>query len=173
MRKFIKGYDIWVEGSWCEVTKNGEFIYEGSVSEDMSCEDIYRCVNAKIVFKLNGKFLMSYTAIDEGYGEREITREQLALENNCNIEDIEVTKEVESLESVLWDMICEGDNSIETNNLYWKLKGLEIRKTKDCWGCEVYFGYKNGKQYTDYFDIVSDLKEQYPIFNLIEVQEGC
>ena len=55
------------------------------------------------------------------------------------------------------------------NNLYWKLKGLEIRKAKDCWGCDVYFGYKDGKQYTDYFDAVSELKEQYPIFNLIEV----
>ena len=169
MEKFIKGYKICIDGTWCEVTRNGEFIYEGSISEDMTCEDVYRCVTAKIVFKLNGKFLMAYTAIDEAYGEREITREQLAIENNCNIEDIEVTKEVESLESVLWDMIVDGDNSLETNNLYWKLKGLEIRKEKDCWGCEVYFGYKDGKQYTDYFDAVSELKEQYPIFNLIEV----
>ena len=169
MKKEIKGYKIWIEGAWCEVTRNGEFIYEGSISEDMTCEDVYRCITAKIVFKLNGKFLMAYTAIDEAYGEREITREQLAIENNCNIEDIEVTKEVESLESVLWDMIVEGDDSLETNNLYWKLKGLEIRKEKDCWGCEVYFEYKDGKQYTDYFDVVSELKEQYPIFNLIEV----
>ena len=169
MMKNIKGYEKYIEGTWCEVTKEGNFIYEGSVSEDMTHEDIYKCITAEIVFKLNGKFLMAYTAIDEAYGEREVTREQLAIENNCSIEDIEVTKEVESLESVLWDMIADGDNSLETNNLYWKLKGLEIRKEKDCWGCDVYFGYKDGKQYTDYFDVVSELKEQYPIFNLIEV----
>lgn len=71
--------------------------------------------------------------------------------------------------NVLWDMIFDGDDSMETNNLYWKLKGLEIKKLKDCWGCECYFGYKDGKQYTDSYDCVSDLKEQYPIFKLIEV----
>ena len=169
MEKIIKGYKIWIDGTWCEVTRNGEFIYEGSISEDMTCEDVYRCITAKIVFKLNGKPLMSYSAINEAYGEREAIIEHLAYENNCNIGDIEGTKEVESLESVLWDMIVEGDDSLETNNLYWKLKGLEIRKEKDCWGCDVYFGYKDGKQYTDYFDVVSELKEQYPIFNLIEV----
>ena len=171
MMKKINGYNIWIEGTWCEVTKNGEFIYEGSISEDMTCEDVYRYINAKIVFKLNGKFLMSYYAMNEGYGEREIVKEQLAYENNCKVEDIEVVKEVESLESVLWDMIFDGDDSVETNNLYYKLKGLEIRKEKDCLGCDVYFGYKDGKQYTDYFDVVSELKEQYPIFTLIKVAE--
>ena len=170
MRKDIKGYKIWIEGTWCEVTtKDGEFIYEGSISEDMTHEDVYRYINAKIVYRLNGKFLLGYNAIHEAFGEREAIKEQLAYENNCDIKDITVEKEIESLESILWDMIVEGDNSLETNNLYWKLKGLEIRKEKDCWGCEVYFGYKDGKQYTDYFDVVSELKEQYPIFNLIEV----
>lgn len=73
-------------------------------------------------------------------------------------------------ESTLWDMIMDGDNSIETNNSYWKLKGLEIKQSRDCWGCNSWFGYKDGKQYTDFFDTVSDLKEAYPIFKLIEVK---
>ena len=158
MMKNINGYKIWVEGTWCEVTKNGEFIYEGSISEDMTCEDVYRCITAKIVFKLNGKFLMAYDAIHEAYGEREAIKEQLAYENNCKVEDIEAVKEFESLESLLFDIV--KDNNIE---------GLEIRKEKDCWGCEVYFGYKDGKQYTDYFDVLSELKEQYPIFNNIQI----
>ena len=101
MMKSINGYNIWVEGTWCEVTKNGEFIYEGTVSEDMTCEDVYRCIEAKIVFKLNGKFLMSYDALNEGFGEREVVREQLAYENNCKIEDIEVVKELAEINSVI------------------------------------------------------------------------
>lgn len=98
MEKIIKGYKIWIEGTWCEVTKDGKFIYEGSVSEDMTCEDVYKCVTANIVFKLNDKVLMKYTAIDEFYGEREETLKTLAYENNCKVEDIEVIKELGYLE---------------------------------------------------------------------------
>lgn len=41
---------------------------------------------------------------------------------------------------------------------------LEIIKGIDCWGSISYFGYKNGKQYTEDHWSVSDLIEQYPEF---------
>ena len=94
MMKNIKGYKICIEGTWCEVTKEGNFIYEGSVSEDMTHEDIYKCITAEIVFKLNDKVLLRYNALNEVFGEREITKEQLAFENNCSTKDIKIVKEL-------------------------------------------------------------------------------
>lgn len=35
----------------------------------------------------------------------------------------------------------------------------EIRKSNDPWGVECYFGYKNGRQYTDAYDTLSELLE--------------
>lgn len=35
----------------------------------------------------------------------------------------------------------------------------EIRKASDPWGAECYFGYKNGRQYTDAYDTLSELLE--------------
>ena len=94
MMKNIKGYEIYIEGTWCEVTKEGNFIYEGSVSEDMTHEDIYKCITAEIVFKLNDKVLLRYDALNEAFGEREVIKGQLAFENNCNVKDIKVVKEL-------------------------------------------------------------------------------
>ena len=42
---------------------------------------------------------------------------------------------------------------------------LEIKTCKDCWGCTVYYGYKDGKQYTDFYDCKEELIEDYPEFN--------
>ena len=94
MMKNIKGYEIYIEGTWCEVTKEGNFIYEGSVSEDMTHEDIYICITAEIVFKLNDKVLLRYNALNEVFVEREITKEQLAFENNCSTKYIKIVKEL-------------------------------------------------------------------------------
>ena len=41
---------------------------------------------------------------------------------------------------------------------------LEIKELKDCWGSTSYFGYKDGKQYTDACDTMEELKENYDIF---------
>lgn len=41
---------------------------------------------------------------------------------------------------------------------------LEIIKGMDCWGSISYFGYKNGKQYTEDHWSITDLIECYPEF---------
>lgn len=45
--KKIKGYDIYIGGTWCEVTKNGEHIFDGSVEEGISAEEVYRLIIGK------------------------------------------------------------------------------------------------------------------------------
>ncbi len=40
--KTINGYNIYIGGTWCEVTKNGDHIYDGSVEEGMTAEEVYR-----------------------------------------------------------------------------------------------------------------------------------
>ena len=42
---------------------------------------------------------------------------------------------------------------------------LEIKELKDCWGSYSYFGFKDGKQYTEGFDTIEELKENYEEFN--------
>ena len=39
-----------------------------------------------------------------------------------------------------------------------------IRFCKDCLGCHSYFGFKNDKQYTEAYDSLLELFEDYPEF---------
>ena len=46
---------------------------------------------------------------------------------------------------------------------------LEIKELKDCWGSYSYFGYKDNKQYTEGYDTIEDLKEQYEEFKNVQI----
>lgn len=89
--KLINGYLICKEGTWCEVTKNGEHIFDGNVDENMTFEQIYQEINKEVVFSLNGKEILSYDLLNEFAGERDSTIELLAQENKCDAKDIEIT----------------------------------------------------------------------------------
>lgn len=98
MRKQIKDLTIWIEGTWCEVKdKDGKFIYGGSVEENMTHEDVYKALTARLEFRLNGKFLSGYTLYGTFPSEKQAVLELLSQENNCKIEDIEVVKIVEEI----------------------------------------------------------------------------
>lgn len=45
--KTINGYHIYIGGTWCEVTKNGNHIYDGSVEEGMTAEEVYKQITKK------------------------------------------------------------------------------------------------------------------------------
>jgi len=96
--KTINGYRIYKGGTWCEVTKNGQHIFDGSVDESMTCEDIYIQVTAKVVFSYKGKELVNYDKLHEFSGERKSTIESLARENNYNIEEIKTEVIYETVE---------------------------------------------------------------------------
>lgn len=89
--KIINGYLICKEGTWCEVTKNGEHIFGGNVDENMTFEQIYQEINKEVVFSLNGKEILSYDLLNEFAGERDSTIELLAQENKCDAKDIKIT----------------------------------------------------------------------------------
>lgn len=89
--KIINGYLICKEGTWCEVTKNGEHIFDGNVDENMTFEQIYQEINKEVVFSLNGKEILSYDLLNEFAGERDSTIELLAQENKCDAKDIKIT----------------------------------------------------------------------------------
>ncbi len=91
INKTINGYNIYIGGTWCEVTKNGDHIYDGSVEEGMTAEQVYKQITKEVVFSYNGKELCAYDWLNESYGERQATKEVLAAENNCKLEDIKVT----------------------------------------------------------------------------------
>lgn len=40
--KTINEYHIYIGGTWCEVTKNGNHVYDGSVEEGMTAEEVYK-----------------------------------------------------------------------------------------------------------------------------------
>lgn len=88
--KVINGYHIYIGGTWAEVTKNGKHIFDGSVEEDTTCEELYRIITKKIVFSYKGKELMSYDWLNEFVGERSNTISLLASEWKCSINDIKV-----------------------------------------------------------------------------------
>ena len=48
---------------------------------------------------------------------------------------------------------------------------LEIKLLKDCWGSTSYFGFKDGKQYTEGYDTIEELKEQYLEFQEFQDNE--
>lgn len=89
--KTINGYNIYIGGTWCEVTKNGDHVYDGSVEENMTAEEVYREITKEVVFSYNEKELCTYDWLHESSGERQATRENLAAENNCSVEDIKVS----------------------------------------------------------------------------------
>lgn len=89
--KVINGYSIHKEGTWCEITKNGEHIFDGNVDVNMTPEQIYQEVMKEVVFSINGKEVLSYDFLNEFAGERKSTIKQLAEENKCNEKDIKVT----------------------------------------------------------------------------------
>lgn len=37
----INGYTIYIGGTWCEVTKNGDHIFDGNVEEGTTCRQVY------------------------------------------------------------------------------------------------------------------------------------
>lgn len=89
--KTINDHNIYICGTWCEVTKNGEHIYDGSVEEGMTAEEVYRQITKEVVFSYAGKELCAYDWLHEFSGERQATQKNLADENNCNVEDIKVS----------------------------------------------------------------------------------
>lgn len=89
--KTINGYEIHKEGTWCEVVKDSQHIFDGNVDEKMTFEQIYQEVNKEVVFSLNGKEILSYDFINEFAGERKSTIESLAEENKCDEKDIKVS----------------------------------------------------------------------------------
>lgn len=91
INKTINGYHIYICGTWCEVTKNGTHIYDGSVEEGMTAEEVYRQITKEVIFSYNGKELCAYDWLYEFSGERQATRENLATENKCSVEDIKVS----------------------------------------------------------------------------------
>lgn len=84
----IGDYQIWIEGTWCEATKNGKVIYSESVSDDATPEKVYKYLTAKLEFILKDKVICSYDLLNTFQGERENTRSLLAFENKCGIEEI-------------------------------------------------------------------------------------
>ena len=91
INKTINGYHIYISGTWCEVTKNGDHIYDGSVEEGITAEKVYKQITKEVVFSYNGKELCTYDWLHEFSGERQATREALAAENTCSVEDIKVS----------------------------------------------------------------------------------
>ena len=91
INKVINGYHIYISGTWCEVTKDGRHIYDGNIKEGMTAEEIYKQITKEVVFSYNGKELCAYDWINEGWGERQATKENLAAENGCSVEDIKVS----------------------------------------------------------------------------------
>ena len=44
INKNINGYQIYIGGTWCEVTKNGTHIFDGSVEEGTTAEEVYNWI---------------------------------------------------------------------------------------------------------------------------------
>lgn len=74
INKTINGYHIYIGGTWCEVTKNGNPIYDGSVEEGITAEEVYKQITKEVVFSYNEKELCSYDWLYEFSGERQATR---------------------------------------------------------------------------------------------------
>ena len=43
--KNINGYSIYIGGTWCEITKDGEHIFDGSVKEGTTPEQVAKYLN--------------------------------------------------------------------------------------------------------------------------------
>lgn len=51
--KTINGYRIYIGGTWCEITRNGEHVFDGSIAEGTTPETVYKWIK-EAGFK-NGK----------------------------------------------------------------------------------------------------------------------
>lgn len=91
INKIINGYRIYIGGTWCEVTKDGNHIYDGSIEEGMTAEEVYNQITKEVVFSYNGRELCAYDWLHEFSGERQATKESLAAENGYSVEDIKVS----------------------------------------------------------------------------------
>jgi len=54
----------------------------------------------EIVFKINNKEKARYLLKNELIGDRELTKKRIAIENNCNINDINIYKQKKILFAV-------------------------------------------------------------------------
>lgn len=63
INKTINGYHIYIGGTWCEVTKYGNHIYDGSVKEGMTAEEVYKQIK-----EMEEKKTMKKTLYFEGAG---------------------------------------------------------------------------------------------------------
>ena len=93
----FKDYEIIKDGTWCEVTKDETYIFDGSIDENITLKDIYKVITTNVVFLLNDKVILKYDKLNEAYDERKNTIEQLAYENNCKIDDIKVNIENDAI----------------------------------------------------------------------------
>lgn len=59
----INGYHIYIGGTWCEVTKGGNHIYDGSVEEGMTAKEVYKQVK-----RMEENKVMKKTLYFEGAG---------------------------------------------------------------------------------------------------------
>lgn len=45
--KTIEDYQIYIGGTWCEVTKGGHHVFDGSVEEGITAEEVYNMLVKK------------------------------------------------------------------------------------------------------------------------------
>lgn len=62
INKTINGYHIYIGGTWCEVTKNGNPIYDGSVEEGITAEEVYKQITKKSFFLMLKKKYVPMTS---------------------------------------------------------------------------------------------------------------
>ncbi|MFQ6942914.1 MAG: hypothetical protein ACLRTR_00425 [Clostridia bacterium] len=134
--KIINGYLICKEGTWCEVTKNGEHIFDGNVDENMTFEQIYQEINKEVVFSLNGKEILSYDLLNEFAGERDSTIELLAQENKCDAKDIKITIRKPNLSEKVLNIkfigIDNWDRPVYKDEKRKNIKGHKFGNWRDC-----------------------------------------
>lgn len=51
------------------------------------------------------------------------------------------------------------------------MENLVIKKCTSCWGDEMYFGFVNGRQYTEGYEAIEDLLEDNPQFASATITE--
>ena len=48
---------------------------------------------------------------------------------------------------------------------------LTIKYQPDIYGVKCYWGYKNGRQYTENYEVLQELIEDYPEFQGVEIKK--
>ena len=117
-----------------------------------------------IVFKINDIEKVRYDYENEFAGERQGTRELVAYENNCNIEDVKVFKQ----KRVLFDIkVQQNKKSLEYNQVNYK-KSLSI--LSEC----ILFGYRAEIKTSDNKSfIINDIDKDKDILQNFMDQYGC